>query len=165
VNSAAQYLRVAPQAELPWLMPTFWVGFNILMLPAAALTKRFGGVAVMTVAGLLGAAALAVASRATSLDVLVAAQFAAGGMWGCVLMSAMAAALGIGHTGREGTLLGGLFALLAVAAFARMAVVAGGLPQQAGLASVMAWAPIGAWILAAVLLAAAARRRATAAAP
>jgi hypothetical protein len=165
VNSAPQYLRVAPPAELPWLMPTFWVGFNILMLPAAALTKRFGGVAVMTVAGLLGAAALAVASRATSLDVLVAAQFAAGGMWGCVLMSAMAAALGIGHTGREGTLLGGLFALLAVAAFARMAVVAGGLPQQAGLASVMAWAPIGAWILAAVLLAAAARRRATAAAP
>jgi MFS family permease len=164
VNSAPQYLRVASQAELPWLMPAFWVGFNVLMLPAAALTKRFGGVAVMTVAGVLGAIALALASRATSLDALVAAQLFAGGMWGCVLMSATAAALGIGHTGREGTVLGGLFAALAVAAFARMAVVAGGMPQQAGLASVMAWAPVGAWIVAALLLAAAAGRGRAAAA-
>jgi hypothetical protein len=158
VNSAPQYLRFVPQAELPWLMPTFWVGFNILMLPAAALTKRFGGVAVMTVAGVLGAVAFGVASRAASLEALVAAQLAAGGMWGCVLMSATAAALGLGRTGREGTLLGGLFALLAVGAFARMAVVAGGLPQQAGLASLMPWATAGAWLLAAALLAAAARR-------
>jgi hypothetical protein len=162
VNSAAQYLRVAPAAELPWLMPTFWVGFNVLMLPATALTRRFGGVAVMTVAGVLGAVAIAVAARAASLEVLLAAQFAAGGMWGCVLMSATAAALGIGHTGREGTLLGGLFALLAVGAFARMAVIAAGLPQQS--AGAMAWAPVGAWIVAALLLALAARRRGTAAA-
>jgi hypothetical protein len=162
VNSAPQYLRVAPAAELPWLMPTFWVGFNLLMLPAVALTKRFGGVAVMAVAGVLGAAALAVASQAASRDVLVAAQFAAGGMWGCVLMSATAAAFGLGHTGREGTLVGGLFALLAVAAFARMAVVAAGLPQRAGLAELVAWAPVGAWVVAALLLAVAARRSAAA---
>jgi hypothetical protein len=160
VNSAPQYLRVAPAAELPWLMPTFWVGFNLLMLPAAALTKRFGGVAVMTVAGVIGSIALGVAAHATSRDVLVVAQFAAGGMWGCVLMSATAAALGIGHTGREGTLLGGLFALLAVAAFARMGVVAGGLPDQAGLAGLVTWAPVAAWLVAAGLLAVAARGRA-----
>jgi hypothetical protein len=81
-------------------------------------------------------------------------------MWGCVLMSATAAALGIGHTGREGTLLGGLFALLAVAAFARMGVVAGGLPDQAGLAGLVTWAPVAAWLVAAGLLAVAARGRA-----
>ncbi len=164
VNSAAQYLRFAPQAELPWLMPAFWVGFNIMLLPAAALTKRFGGVAVMATAGLLGAVALVVAAHAASLDVLVAAQLAAGGMWGCVLMSAAATALAFGHTGREGTLLGGLFGLLAVAAFARMAVVAGGWPQQTGLAGLVAWAPVGAWILAAALLTAA-RRKGMPAAP
>jgi hypothetical protein len=159
VNSAPQYLRFAPQAELVWLMPTFWVGFNLLMLPAAALTKRFGGVAVMTVTGVIGAVALAVAARATSLDALVAAQFAAGGMWGCVLMSATAAALGLGHTGREGTLLGGLFALLAVAALARLAFVAAGLAAVPDVAAALGWLPAVAWLGAGALLLAAARRR------
>jgi hypothetical protein len=43
-----------------------------------------------------------------------------------------------------------------------MAVAAAGLPQQAALANVVAWAPVGAWVVAALLLAVAARRSAAA---
>src|SRR5437762_2189522 len=42
LNSAPLYLKVAPQAQLPYLMPVFWIGFNLLMFPAAALVKRVG---------------------------------------------------------------------------------------------------------------------------
>jgi hypothetical protein len=74
-------------------------------------------------------------------------------------MSATAAALGLGHTGREGTLLGGLFALLAVAALARLAFVAAGLAAVPDVAAALGWLPAVAWLGAGALLLAAARRR------
>ena len=44
LNSAQQYLRVAAAADLPWLMPVFWIGFNVLMFPAAGLATQRGAV-------------------------------------------------------------------------------------------------------------------------
>ena len=44
LNAAPQYLRFAAATELPWLMPVFWVGFNLLMFPAALLVKRGGAI-------------------------------------------------------------------------------------------------------------------------
>jgi hypothetical protein len=158
MNSAPMFLRVASPEQLPWLMPVFWVGFNLLVLPASLLTQRFGGAAVMAGAGVVGALALYAASVAGSLGALIAAQFVAGGAWGCVLMSAFAAALALGRTGREGALTGGLFALLALAAFARIAIVMGDLSRQADAKAVLAWAPAAAWLVAGALLVIAARR-------
>ncbi len=161
MNSAPLYLRVAKPDQLPWLMPVFWVGFNLLMLPASLLTRRFGGAAVMAGAGIVGAIAIYATAVVGGLGPLVAAQFAAGGAWGCVLMSACAAALGLGRTGREGALTGGVFAMLAVAAFARIAMVmaeVGRVPEYQGL---LAWVPAGAWLAAGgvlIVLAARARR-------
>lgn len=43
MNSAAGYLRFAPAADLPWLLPVFWVGFNLLMFPLSSLVCRTGG--------------------------------------------------------------------------------------------------------------------------
>lgn len=152
MNSAPLYLRFAKPADLVYLTPVFWIGFNLLMLPATLATRRFGGLAVMGAGGVAGALAAYLASGAGSLNFLIAMQFIAGGAWGCVLMSAVAAALVIGDTGREGKVTGTLFSLLALATFARMAVVAAQLNQDPGFAALLGWMPVALWALAGVLL-------------
>jgi hypothetical protein len=158
VNSAPLYLRAAKPEQLPWLMPVFWVGFNLLMLPASLATKRFGGPTVMAAAGVVGAIALYSTSLAGGLGPLVAAQFVAGGAWGCVLMSAVAAALAFGRTGREGALAGGVFAVLALGAFVRIAMVMAEIGKVPEYKGVLEWAPAVAWLVAGLVLYAVARR-------
>ena len=152
MNSAPLYLRFAKPADLEYLMPVFWIGFNLLMLPATLATQRYGGLAVMGAGGVVGALAAYFASGAGNLNFLIAMQFIAGGAWGCVLMSAVAAALVIGHTGREGKVTGTLFSLLALATFARMAVVAAQLNKDPQFAALLGWMPVAVWALAGALL-------------
>ena len=64
INSAPFYLRFAKPTDLQWLMPVFWIGFNIAMFPASAVVKHRGALIVMGAAGLLGAAAVLVAEMA-----------------------------------------------------------------------------------------------------
>jgi hypothetical protein len=153
LNSAPLYLRFAKPPELDHLMPVFWIGFNLLIFPACRANQRFGGAAVMTAGAVLGALAAAAAAAAPTLEILVALQFLAGGAWAAVLMSAMTSAIAIGHTGREGAATGGLFALLALATLARMAIVATQLNKDAGFAAMLPWLPGLAWAGAALLLA------------
>jgi len=68
-------------------------------------------------------------------------------------MSAMSAAIAIGHTGREGATTGGLFSLLALATLARMAIVAAQLNKDPGFAALLPWLPVLAWAGAAAVLA------------
>ena len=70
-------------------------------VPASIVVKRRGGLIVMGFAGLLGAAVLLVAQYAGNLSTLVAAQFFAGAAWGCMMMSAISAALEIGRGGAK----------------------------------------------------------------
>lgn len=153
LNSAGQYLRFAPHERLDFLMPVFWIGFNLAMFPGAALAKRFGTLRVVVAAAALGAAGEFVAAHAPSLEVLIGAQLAAGGAWGCVLMAGFSAAVEFGRSGREGWALGLLFAALAAAALVRMGAVAAGLSQARELAAVLAIAPVILWCAAAALLA------------
>jgi MFS family permease len=153
VNSAPQYLRLASASELPWLMPVFWIGFNVLMFPAAGLAGRLGPVRTMALAAAVGALASLAASLASSLGGLVAAQFVAGGAWGAASVAAYSAAIAFGRTGREGRFLGTLFAMLALAAFVRIGAVAGGLLGDPALRTLLPWLPQSAWLLAALLLA------------
>jgi hypothetical protein len=148
INSAPFYLRFAKPTDLQWLMPVFWIGFNIAMFPASAVVKHRGALIVMGVAGLLGAAAVLVAETAGGLNTLIVAQFVAGAAWGCMLMSAVSAALAIGHTGAEGKVTGLVFSALALATFARMAAVAGGLQKLPEYAPLLHWAPIACWSVA-----------------
>jgi hypothetical protein len=67
-------------------------------------------------------------------------------------MSAMTAAIAIGHSGREGATTGGLFALLALATLARMAIVAAQLNKDAGFSALLPWLPGLAWLAAGLLL-------------
>jgi len=133
MNSAPFYLRFAAPGDLQWLMPVFWIGFNIAMFPASLIVKHRGGLVVMGAAGLFGAVAIVAAEFAGNLNTLIAAQFLAGAAWGCMLMSAVSAALAIGSTGAEGKVTGLVFSALALGTFARMAAVAGGPGEDAGI--------------------------------
>ncbi len=143
-NSAPVFKKFG--GDLRTLMPVFWIGFSIGMFPASLITKRFGGVPVMGIAGIIGAAAIIVMESASTLELAVTAQLVAGAAWGCILMSAFATALAIGYTGAEGKTTGILFSTLAIATFARMTIAATarltprlwhplyiGRPQHAGL--------------------------------
>jgi Major Facilitator Superfamily len=148
INSEAFYLRLANRGDLPWLMPVFWIGFNIALFPASLVVKHRGGLIVMGVAGLLGAIAIVAAEMAGALNVLIVAQFIAGAAWGCMMMSAISAALAIGTGGAEGKVTGLVFSALALATFARMAAVAGGLQKLPDYAPLVQWAPVACWLVA-----------------
>ena len=91
MNSAGQYLRLASPDRLPYLMPVFWIGFNLVMFPGAALARRYGTLPVIAAAALVGAAATLASLLANDLDLLLAAQFTAGGAWGCIMMASFSA--------------------------------------------------------------------------
>jgi hypothetical protein len=148
INSGPFYLRFAKPNDLQWLMPVFWIGFNVAMFPASLIVKHRGGLIVMGAAGLLGAAAVLVAQLAGGLNTEIVAQFIAGAAWGCMLMSAVSAALAIGHTGAEGKVTGLVFSALALATFARMAAAAGGLQKLPDYAPLLHWAPVACWSVA-----------------
>jgi hypothetical protein len=148
INAAPFYLRFAKPNDLQWLMPVFWIGFNIAMFPASLVVKHRGGLIVMGLAGLLGSAAVLAAQIAGNIYTEIIAQFIAGAAWGCMLMSAVSAALAIGHTGAEGKVTGLVFSALALATFARMAAVAGGLQKLPEYAPLLHWAPVACWSVA-----------------
>jgi MFS family permease len=152
INSGPLFLRFAKPADLEYLMPVFWIGFNLAMLPASLYTQRFGAYTMMGGAAVLGALAILVAAVATSLDLMVVAQFAAGAAWGAILMSAFALAFSIGENGHEGAMAGLLFSALAIATFARMAVVGFGLIADPAVKTALQWAPTGCWLIAGAAL-------------
>jgi len=49
ISSSALALRHASAADLPWLLPVFWVGFNLSLLPAGLLTRRLGAASTMAI--------------------------------------------------------------------------------------------------------------------
>src|SRR5205814_7742710 len=112
LSSAARYVQFAPREQLPYLMPVFWIGFNLLMFPAARIVKRLGVTEAMALAAALGALAMLAGALAPNLVSLLVAQFLAGGCWGAASVAAYSAAVALGRTGREGRFLGTLFAVL-----------------------------------------------------
>jgi hypothetical protein len=152
LESAPLYLRFAEKSDLQWLMPVFWIGFNVAMFPASVITKRYGGYVVMGAAGLIGALAILGAHAAQGLDMLILAQSAAGAAWGAILMSAFTVAFTVGANGGEGRMSGLLFSTLALATFARMAAVATGINTDPTLKVVLQWVPALCWAVAGAAL-------------
>jgi len=163
LNTVPAYLRFAKTADLPMLLPVFWIGFNLLILPATFLASRMGGLATMALGAAASGVAAALMPFAGSLTTLLAIQFVAGAGWGCVMMSAFAAALAMGRTGREGFVAGALWSLLAVATLTRIAMVIAQVPQQPEWKPLLAWAPGALWLTAGLLLASTTGARAPAA--
>ncbi len=152
INTAGQFLRFAKPADLEWLMPLFWVGFGVLMMPGSSLCKRFGTLQVMVVSAVVGAVGAYLAAHAGSLDSLIAAQLIVGGAWGSMLMCGFTAAMAAGRTGREGLALGLLFAALAFATLSRIATVLMGIPKQSAYAALLSWAPVACWLAGALVI-------------
>ncbi|MEQ1774120.1 MAG: hypothetical protein ABL891_10110 [Burkholderiales bacterium] len=152
INTAGQFLKFAKPADLEWLMPLFWVGFGVLMMPGSALCKRFGTLQVMVVSAVLGAVGAYLAANAGSLDMLIAAQIIAGGAWGSMLMCGFTAAMDAGRSGREGLALGLLFAALAFATLTRIGAVLAGVPKQSEYAPLLAMAPVACWLAGALVI-------------
>ncbi len=158
LNSAPQYLRHATPAELGQLMPLFWVGFNLAMLPLTWLIRRLGDFRVLAAGALAGAIAVLFAAQAGALGPLIAAQLAAGVAWAAVMFGAFGAAMALGHTGREGFSAGGMHSMFALAAMLRILVIATQLNQDAEVLQTLAWAPALCWGATALLLLACLRR-------
>ena len=152
LSSAPQYLRFVPAEQLGQLMPAFWVGFNLAMLPLTLLIRRYGDFRILATGTLAGAVAVLYATQASSLATLVAAQVAAGAAWAAVMFGAFGAAMLLGRTGREGFATGGLFSMLAFAAMLRILLIATQLNQDAGLQQALVYLPAACWGAAAVLL-------------
>jgi len=139
-------------SDIGTLMPVFWVGFSVGMFPASLITKRWGGLPVMGLAGFIGAIAIAAMEFSGTFEVVVAAQLIAGAAWGCVLMSAFSAAAALGYTGAEGKTTGVLFSALALATFTRMATTASGALSEPSLAPLLHWVPVACWAVAGAAL-------------
>lgn len=152
LNSAAQYLRFARPADLEWLMPLFWVGFGLGTLPAAALCKRLGALPLVATAAACAAAAAAGAAQAGSLTVLMVAQCVAGAAWGAMTVAIFSSATELGRSGREGLMLGTLFAMLALATIVRIGVTLAGVPGSAAAAPVLSWLPVLLWALGGAMI-------------
>jgi hypothetical protein len=149
-NSAPRFKQFT--SDVSTLMPVFWVGFSVGMFPASLITKRWGGLPVMGLFGIIGAVAIVVMEFSGTLEVVVAAQLIAGAAWGCILMSAFSAAAALGYTGAEGKTTGVLFSALALATFTRMATTASGALNDPSLAPLLHWAPILCWTIGGVTL-------------
>jgi MFS family permease len=152
LDSAPLFLRFTNAASLQWLMPVFWIGFNISMFPASILTNRLGGYRVIGGAALIGALAILATHLAQGLEQMVVAQFAAGAAWGAILMSAFTVAFSIGENGGEGRMSGLLFSALALATLTRMAAVATGFNADPLLKSILQWVPMLCWAVAGAAL-------------
>jgi hypothetical protein len=152
LNSVPQYMRVALPGDLPYLMPVFWIGFNVLMLPAAALARRRDAADVMALAAALGALALVAVNYSPNLNLMIAAQFLAGGCWGAASVAAYSAAVALG-----GRFLGTLFAVLAFAVALRIGGVAAGIVRLPEVSALLPWIPQALWLLAGLVLLAARR--------
>ena len=152
INTAAQFLRFSKPKGLEWLMPVFWIGFGVAMMPSSALCKRYGTFHVMALSAVLGAVGAYAAAVAGSLDMLIAAQVITGGAWGSMLVCGFTAAMAAGRSGREGLALGLLFAVLAVATMSRIITVINGLHKQPEYAALFAWAPVVCWAVGALLV-------------
>jgi MFS family permease len=151
LNSAPQYLRFAAPSDLAWLMPVFWIGFNLLMFPASRLARRVGAIPLMAAGAVAGAVASLASMLAPNLQWLFLAQFVAGGCWGAICVGAYTSAVAFGRRGREGALLGSLFAVFAVATFARIGAGATGLAASADFKALAPWLPLVCWAAAAGL--------------
>jgi hypothetical protein len=152
LNSAPAYLRVAPYGVLEQLLPLFWIGFSLAIVPASYLTKIWGGPFAMASGAVIAAAAAFVVAAATSLNMVIVAQLVAGAAWGLVLASALTAALSLGHVGAEGKFAGGLFSMLALVTLGRIAAVATDTATAPEVSPLLPWAPTVGWLLAAMVL-------------
>jgi len=150
INSAPAYQRLTSDVDA--VLPMFWIGFSVLMLPATFFANRFGGFAVMAIAGVAGAGAVFCVDRATSLTALIAVQLVAGAAWAAILTGAFTAANRVARPEREGSITGLVFSMLAAAAVARIALIAAQLNKDPAFTALLPSLPAIAWLVGSIFV-------------
>jgi hypothetical protein len=134
------------------LLPVFWIGFSIGMFPASLLTRLWGGLPVMGVAGSIGAIAIVLMAASDALGATVVAQLVVGAAWGAMLISAFTAAAALGAPGAEGRITGLLFSALALATLVRMVAIASGALADPAWTPLLHWGPALCWAITGAVL-------------
>jgi Na+/melibiose symporter-like transporter len=147
----AQYARF--DANLDYVLPLFWVAFNLMSFPATALTPRWGGPMVMALGAGLGVLGTVIATFAPNLPLTILGQMLAGGSWGVLFTAGLSTAVWLGRTGHEGSSLGLWFSMQSVATFLRIGIVMSQLDRTPRFEELAFWlAPI-CWLVGGALLA------------
>ncbi len=141
INSAPLYTKFAAPGQLPWLMGVFWIGFTLGLIPATMLTSAKGGARTAIIGAVAAILLLVALPIAPNLAAVVSGQLLAGGAWALIFGAVLALAREYGHTGREGRNLGFTFALLALAAFVRIGIIAAEWHKTDGAGAWLTWAP------------------------
>lgn len=152
INSAPQYLQFAQPEQLAFLMPVFWIGFNLLVFPGSGLSRKHNPLVVMVLAALLGIVAFWLATYNFGLNSLIVAQLLAGGAWGVLFMAGISTSLYVGGKAHGGLVLGSWFSMLALGALVRLLIVLNGLPKQPVFGGWLTILPVICWALAGVCL-------------
>jgi MFS family permease len=152
LGSAPRYLHFVAREQLPYLIPVFWIGFAAAMTFSGRIVKRWGAADAMAIAAALGALAMLAAVFAPALPFLILVEMIAGVSWGLASVAAYSAAIAFGRTGREGRFLGSLFAVLAVAVAARIALAGTGVAQSYPFSVFLPWLPETLWLCAGLVL-------------
>ncbi|MBL8376769.1 MAG: MFS transporter [Burkholderiales bacterium] len=152
INSGPLYLRQVGPGLLDMLMPSFWVGFALLVLPAAWLIRAGEPREALVIGAAGGAVCLTLLEVAPGLVTTVALQLGAGGAWALVFAAALNAALEAGRGAAGTRMVGMLFGALALATALRIGMAVAGWPGVAEFARVLHWLPPVAWAAAVILL-------------
>jgi hypothetical protein len=152
INSKPQYLQFVQPAQLTWLMPVFWIGFNLLVFPGTSLSGKHDPLMVMLLTLPLGVLGLWLAAHEFGLNTLVVAQLLAGGTWGVLLMAGITASLFIGGKAHGGLVLGSWFSMQAVGTLVRVLIVLGEGDKNPAFAAWLEVLPVICWVLGGVCL-------------
>jgi MFS family permease len=160
LNAAPRYLLSTTAGQLPWLMPVFWIGFNIGPLVSGVMADK--APARLLQAGSLIACAglfIGIVVLPPSLNGALLSQFLSGLGWGLCLAGAFGFVTQPGLPLKMATATGLLYAVLALATLIRIALGLAGygqwLPQHASGFLL----PFNLWLLTACLLVAGRVRR------
>lgn len=153
LNATPRYLQNASPADLPWLMPIFWVGFNLMAFTGRALRQALGRSAAwqFTAGCLLAALGAIINANTSGLGAAIAGQLIAGLGWGSVMAAAFGLAAECGQPGRIASATGLLFAMLALATLSRIGINLLGWPKLPEWHAPLALFPVAGWLLVAVL--------------
>jgi hypothetical protein len=149
INSKPNYLQFVEPAQLVWVMPVFWIGFNLLVIPGRnQLSKAPDPFLLMLLAIPPGVLMLWLNAHSPGLNSLIIAQLLAGGAWGILLTGGVSAALMVGGKRRGGLVLGIWFSMLAVGALLRVLIVLNEVPSQTEFADWLVILPPLCWAMA-----------------
>ena len=115
---------------------------------------RAASISAMWMAGIAGGMALLACAFSPSLSLLIVLQIIAGAAWAFLFLAAISAAADFGRTGREGSWIGTMLALFALAAAGRIAFVLlmSGDNVARAVAGQLPWVAAIFWLLATALI-------------